>query len=117
MSDTPALLPPVPDSNSETGGFRTVLAIIVLAIATFGTIGFMYIQFSDRVNGQDAWREKGVRDRMAGYKLACEKKFEKFGAVQEWIRDQKLKTLPPPELMVNDPCTQPESDSLNKPKE
>jgi len=101
--------------NSQRGGIGMVLSIVCLAIAVFATMGFAWLAISDRMNGLDAWRETDIRKKMEGYRSKCEKKFDDLAALQEWIRQEKLK--PPPTLMIDEPCIQPDEPSRPQPKE
>src|SRR5260221_10553661 len=101
--------------NSQNGSIGGVLAFIVLSIAVFGTIGFMYLAFTDHMNGIDAWREKAVRDQRDGYRKVCEDNFDRFEKLKEYLNKKKADS--PPEYVIDKNCVQPDADLLNKPKE
>lgn len=105
---------PIPTVN-EAGTLRTVLAIIVLAIAVFGVMGFGWLAIQDRLNGIDAHREVGVRKERDGYRAVCEKNAVTFEKLREHLRQNKINV--PPDYVVMEPCIQPDSEKLNKPKE
>jgi hypothetical protein len=108
--------PPEPDETpGESGKLGTILAIIVLALSCYIAIAVLWVQFSDRANGQDAWREKGVREQRDGYRKACEENSIKFETLKKWLEQKKID--PPPDYLVLKPCVQPDNDTLNKPKE
>jgi hypothetical protein len=101
--------------HSESGWMRTVLAFIVLSVAVFGVLGFGWVQIQDRMNGIDAWREKGVREERDGYRVKCEKNTVTFEKMKEYLRQNKINV--PPDYLIIESCIQPDSEKLNKPKE
>lgn len=102
-------------AETENGTMRTVLAFILLAIAVFGTMGFAWLAIQDRLNGIDAHREVGIRKERDGYRSVCEKNAVTFEKLKEHLRQNKINV--PPDYLVTEPCVQPDSEKLNKPKE
>ncbi len=111
MNETPTSV----EMSGEGGKLGTILAIIVLALSCYIAIAVLYIQFSDRANGIDAWREKAVREQRDGYRKACEENAVKFETLKKWLEQKKVDA--PPDYLITKPCVQPDAELLNKPKE
>lgn len=100
------------NGDHEAGSFRTALAIILLGLAVFATMGFGWLAIQDRLNGLDAYRTTELRKQRDNYFAICEENSKNFAILIEWQKQQK--TLPPPNFMVMKTCIQPESVEKQK---
>lgn len=99
------ILPPTTATDEKEKGFSTQavmvgLGFLVLLALLIG--GYQVIM--DRLNGDDAYRVKELRDRGEAYKSSCEFNALKLQAVQEWIRQNNYKPLP--DMTVGKPCVE-----------
>jgi len=73
--------------TSEQGVTNTNVVVGMMFIILLILIGIVFIILSDRLNGNDAYRVRELREQRDGLKKDCE---DNFRIVGEWLRQQKV---------------------------
>lgn len=89
--------------NNDKGVSTVVFTITIGFIVGFVLIAMIYVVLNDRLNANDAYRTKELREQRDGLKQDCDQSSETLQKVQAWIK-QHPELTPPLEVQVERKC-------------
>lgn len=82
--------PNPPEQGVSTVTFTVVVGFIILLVLFIGG----YVIVMDRLNGDDAYRVKELRDQRDSLKADCDENFATLNQIQDWSRVNPTAKVP-----------------------